>query len=315
MTDNKLEIKAILNEYNITNVEINLIRETNYNVVYKVSYNNNDYVLRIGNKKSIDDVKTETKFISYLHKNDFPSPKVIENKKGKLFVCINNTVSVLFSFIKGKHIEISKDKLPTSNVVLLVGKELAKFHEVSKNFNLPFDKSSRFKNELVRVIKNKDLFIKSFSDAGLFILEINDAINFIDKSKNNTGIIHNDLRYHNVFFNKSESKIIGIIDYDWSCNGQIIKDVAHTALEWSFPDGATSPDMDLFNKLIEGYNSISEIKIKIDSNLYKWVWVSALSDTATYISDRIHEFNKKEDQIHISSSMYKKAKYFKNLLN
>ena len=61
MTDNKLEIKDILNEYNIANAEINLVRETDYNVVYKVSYNNNDYVLRIGKKKSIDDVKKDLK--------------------------------------------------------------------------------------------------------------------------------------------------------------------------------------------------------------------------------------------------------------
>lgn len=307
-------LDIVLEKFNIINAKINIIRETRYNVVYKIDTNETSYILRVGQKTNIDDIKFETELISYLNTNNFPSPKIIKTKNGDLYLNIENETAVLFSFINGKHIEVSKDKLPTAKLVFLVGKELAAFHNLSKNFNPSVNKICKFKSELERVIDNKKIFKETFLDADLLIRDIEDALNFINNSKEDIATIHNDLRNHNVFFDNSENNIIGIIDYDWSCSGQIIKDVAHTTLEWSFPDGINEPNMILFNSLIEGYNSISKNKIIINSNFYKWVSVSALSDAATYFSDRINDFNKNIIKSNANSNMYNKSKYFKKLI-
>jgi Ser/Thr protein kinase RdoA (MazF antagonist) len=307
-------LNIILEKFNIINAKISILRETKYNLVYKINTDETSYILRVGQKTNIEDIKFETELISYLNMNDFPSPKIIKTKDGDYYFKFEDITAVLFSFIEGKHIEVSKDKLPDAKLVFLVGKELAKFHKISKNFKPTVNKASKFKSELERVIANKDIFKETFLDADLLILDIKDALNFINNSIDEIKIIHNDLRNHNIFFNNKENNIIGIIDYDWSCSGQIIKDVAHTALEWSFPDGINEPNMILFNQLIEGYNSISENKISVDSHIYKWVFVSALSDAATYLSDRINDFSKNNIKSNTNSNMYSKGKYFKNLV-
>lgn len=117
-------------------------------------------------------------------------------------------------------------------------------------------------------------------------------------------------RAGNVFF-KNDDEISGVIDFDWSCIGPQIKDLALGALEWSCADGRVEPNPIIFDAFLDGYNSVSSQKVSKDKELYAWVMFAALSDTATYLCDRLSagEIKKK-----ISCSyMYQKYLHFSNL--
>jgi thiamine kinase-like enzyme len=102
--------------------------------------------------------------------------------------------------------------------------------------------------------------------------------------------------------------IESLIDFDWSCPGPFIKDVALALVEWSFPDGGIQPREDIIVAFLSAYNKNSPVKIIKDNNLYNWIKFSCLSDTATYFCDRIDSENPKRD---ISKSyMYQKYQYF-----
>jgi len=121
------------------------------------------------------------------------------------------------------------------------------------------------------------------------------------------GLIQNDFRPSNVFFDDSDH-LAGIIDFDWSCIGPIIKDIALGVLEWSFPDGAAAPDFMIFNSFLAGYNSIAIRKQEKDRQLYDWISFAALSDAATYFCDRVSDPTARR---RISASyMYKKFQFF-----
>ena len=307
-------ISKILNNYNIKNAKVSLIRETLYNNVYKIIQRDEEYVLRIGSHINKEDVIFETELLSYLFENKFPCPRVFKTKNEQSFLEIDSKIAVLFSFIKGVHIEVSKNILPTPEQVFQVGKNLALFHNLTNNkFNSSAVKRRTLVTEINRVINNKDKFVLHYENDNTFIPLLEEIINYIKNTNDKIGIVHNDLRYHNIFFNDDNNTIIGIIDYDWSCPGQIIKDVAHTALEWSFPDGNEAPNMDLFNACIEGYNSLAEIKVSINNTLYYWVVISAIADASTYFMDRIDINNPIKKKL--SSYMYQKALYFNKKIN
>jgi len=117
--------------------------------------------------------------------------------------------------------------------------------------------------------------------------------------------VHNDYRPGNVFF--GGDKVSAILDFDWSCKGPAIKDVAHALCEWSFPDAAKRHWQDVFDTFLKGYNQMAKNKIKLDNNLYRWICFSCLSDTATYFTDFANENTFKKIA---SSYMYQKFLYF-----
>ena len=125
-----------------------------------------------------------------------------------------------------------------------------------------------------------------------------------------TSLIHNDYRPGNVFFDTNE-RLAGIIDFDWSCVGPTIKDVALGALEWSFPDGATEPNFQLFDSFLEGYNSTADQTQERNRNLYEWIAFAALSDAATYFCDLVAEDPAEKRKV--ASYMYGKYKFFTGL--
>lgn len=309
----KKEVEQFLKSYNLKDYNLSLIQETNYNTIYKVSSCKDTYIFRIGSRVSIEDVGFESDLIIYLHSLKFCSPEVILNNEGKYFTNLKGYIGILFSYVEGNHIPVSKGHFPDKDQVFKIGQTLALLHKNTKNFKTNYKKTRTVKTELQRVLLMEDLFRNKYVEGEEFISNIKKALNFINISTLENGIIHNDLRSQNVFFSQTNNKIVGVIDYDWSCPGPLIKDVAHTALEWSFPDGEEKPNMDLFNECINGYNSTAEKNIAVDVELYEWVAIAALADSATYFCDRIKNKSENNSKIKINSYMYKKYLYFKNL--
>lgn len=301
----------ILKQYKLSeNVPLKLLRESSDNMVYLIG-NNDRKILRISRKLPSGDINFEHEVSRYLSDFNFPLAKWINNKLGEYYsLTKSGDLGVIFDFISGYQPGTNENHLPNIRQSFTAGKMLGLLANLGRDFKPKASRTRNIFSELERVIKNKNTFIKDFKGGNEFIGQVIWAIEFAKSSQEPRGLIHNDYRPDNVFF-KNDEKINGVIDFDWSCLGPHIKDLAHSALEWSCPDGQIEPDFTIFDAFLDGYNSISTQKYTEGKELYSWVMFSALSDASTYFCDRLNQSDFIRD---ISTSyMYRKYLFFSKL--
>jgi Ser/Thr protein kinase RdoA (MazF antagonist) len=309
------QIQNILNQYEISEKNpVVFIRESSDNIIYSIGDKEKN-ILRISKRLPLNDIQFEFDALSYLFSKGVMVPKWIKTKNDNFYASTSDiSTAILFDFIEGVHVERTVEKMPTEIQAYEAGKALALLHNTGQDFSSEASRSRDIFSELRRGIKNKDTFVKEYEGGEKFINEINDAILFAENSLDPKGFIHHDYRVGNVFFQKDDSsKIKGVIDFDWSCKGPLVKDLGLALMEWSFADGEESPDYKIMDSFLNGYNSESNCKIEKSSNLYNWMWFSGLSDTATWLCDNISnpDFIKNVNR----SYMYQKAQFFKSLVN
>ena len=304
------EIKKILQNYDIKETDqISLLRESADNFVYLVGTNDKK-ILRVSKRLPIDDAKFEYDAVNHLSAGRMIVPKWLLTKTGDLYATINGSVAVLFDFMAGHHIEVDKDHLPTKIQAYNAGKGLGIMSNASVGFKSSSPRKRNIYSEFERVMALSKVFTEQFEGGSDFVQQVKDAIDFGKSQKEIEGFIHNDYRPGNVFFSDKDD-FAGIIDFDWSCNGPIIKDLALAVAEWSFPDGRNEPDFVLFDSFLEGYNSVALSKCEKTGRLYSWIKFTTLSDAATYFCD-LAEDPTLSKRI-IKSYMYRKYVYFSNL--
>jgi Ser/Thr protein kinase RdoA (MazF antagonist) len=304
-------LNKILNQYNISEIApIELIRESSDNIVYLVGEKNKK-ILRVSKRLPIEDAQFEYEVSQHLAKNNFPVAQWIKTKDENFYASTEKIkVAIMFEFLEGYHAHVDKSNLPTKDQTYAAGRALACMHEIGKTFKPTSSRSRNVFIETERVLQNEDIFKKDFEDGEVFIEQVKEVIRFGKENKSLIGLIHNDYRTGNVFF-KSDTEISGVIDFDWSCIGPIMKDIALGVLEWSCPDGRTEPDFTIFDAFLDGYNSVSIQKYAKNEELYSWIMFAALSDASTFFCDRLSSPDLKRKIT--SSYMYLKYLYFSKL--
>jgi len=301
-------IKRAMEDFGIGETEpIVLLRESADNAVFIIG-TTNKRVLRVSKRLPVEDIIFEYEAVNYLANNGKLVPRFLPAKSGEYYTLIDGaTIVVLFEFIKGHHIEVDKDHPPTSRETFEAGKGLAGIHNAGKKFRSTLTRHRTIFSELERVSPLEKVFIDEFEGGKDFMKQVEGAIDFGKAYVGDTGLIHNDYRAGNVFFDDADH-LVGIVDFDWSCIAPITKDVALGVLEWSCPDASTEPDFKIFDAFLEGYNFAADKKQAKDQMLYDWIAFAALSDAATYFCDRIGDPTATR---RISSSyMYRKYQFF-----
>lgn len=301
------EISKALEEYDLPeNSPINLIRESADNVVYVIGQNDKK-ILRISKRLAVENVAFEYEAIKYFTENGVQVAHWLMTKAGKEYSLVDGHVAVLFDFLPGYHINVDKDHLPTQIQAYSAGAGLGRMSNAASTFTSNASRTRTIFSELERVLSLEEMFVKDFEGGTEFVDQVKEALKFGRAQDEILGFIHNDYRPSNVFFDEND-QVTGIIDFDWSCMGPVIKDLALAIVEWSFPDGAIEADMTLFQEFLDGYNSISNKKWKKDEKLYSWIKFATLSEAATYFCD-LAEDPESTKRI-IKSYMYRKFVFF-----
>jgi Ser/Thr protein kinase RdoA (MazF antagonist) len=287
-----------------------LIRESGDNRVYCIGADNKK-ILRVSKKLSKENVQFEYEVLQHLARNSFPVPKWVKTKDGNIYASTKEAdVAVMFEFLEGYHVPTDTNNLATKKQAYTAGRTLGSLAEIGKTFSPVSFRQRNIFSELERAVQKEDIFARDFQGGVTFIKEVRQAIAFGKEHETQTGLIHNDYRSGNVFF-KNDGEISGVIDFDWSCIGPCVKDLALGVMEWSFPDGRMEPDPVVFDAFLEGYNSASTKKYTKNKDLYSWILFAALSDTATFFCDRLGNPEQKKDIGY--SYMYRKYRYFSKL--
>jgi len=233
--------------------------------------NSNKYIYRKSRRDKPDtDIKFEKEFSDYLLKQNIPVRRVLYSGSESLL-----------NFCKGTSHSVQQI---SETMAFNAGQMLAKFHNASKKFNMNSLPKREMTSELARSIKAKTQLQNKYTNGKDFISVVENLLQSKFLKTYDKCIIHNDFRVQNVLF--QGKKISAILDFDWSCVGTPLKDLAHALVEWSFPDGG-SFNKKIFQSFLHGYSSI---RPNIDFNALKyWIAFSCISDTSTYLCDRIND--------------------------
>lgn len=304
------EIQKTLEEYNLSEyTPVELVRESEDNQVFSVGKKNKK-ILRISKRLPIEDIKFEYEATQYLSNRGVVVPGWLITKTNNFYTLVDGNVAVIFDFLEGHHIQVDKDNLPTVIQAYNAGKGLGIMSNAAEGFSPSSTRKRSIFSELERVVALSDIFVNQFEGGKEFVDQVRSAIEFGKNRNEINGFIHNDYRPSNVFFN-DEDELTGIIDFDWSCVGPVVKDLALAIVEWSFPDGATEVNLEVFDSFLDGYNSVADIKWMKDNSLYSWIRFSTLSDASTYFCDLAGDPNSTKKVIR--SYMYRKYLFFSNL--
>jgi len=299
--------------YDIEIESFELIRESSDNRVYELITNDSKYFAR-ESKRVVLNYDFELLLISYLAKTNVPVPKIIPTRDCALYIGsegeMDKNIIVIFEYIEGVTVQevVTNNPSALKKSVIKGARALAQLHNKTKSFNSTVKPARTIIAEVQRGLVHENMILEYTQNGGELMKNIKTIISFAKKYDINSNIIHNDYRMGNVMMYKGE--ITAIIDFDWACYGPNIKDLAHAAMEWSFPDGGVLNE-NLFELFVTSYNENADNPQNDIEEIRAWVRFAALSDAVTYIGDR---FEKGDRDFDVKGSyMYQKFEKFASI--
>ena len=252
----KKEIEEILLDYSIGKLKtFKGIQEGIENTNYYLLVEEKKYILTIYEKR-VDpkDLPFFSKLMTGLDKRNYKCPVPIINNKNKTISNYKEKKLMIVSFLEGKAKQIL-----TPNDCKQVGAEVARMHEITKDFKIKRNNNLSVKSWRNLFNSIKDQCTKINKDLPILI-----ETNLIDVEKNwptnlPAGIIHADLFSDNIFF--QNEKFSGIIDFYFSCNDFYSFEIAicFNALCFDGQKNNLSFNVTKAKNFIDGYSTIRKL--------------------------------------------------------
>ena len=225
------------------------------NTNYLLRTKNNKYILTIFEKRvQKKDLPFFMSLMDKLNNHNINCPKPQKSKTGNYLINIKNKPASIVSFVEGR----DKNKLKIKDCYE-IGKNIAKFHTVSKKIKLYRKNSLSLSSwpKLLNKIGNKCNKI----DVNLNNL-MKTSLADIKKRwprKLSSGIIHGDLFIDNIFF--KNNKFYGYIDFYFSSNDFLIYEIAIciNALCFDKKKGNFIFNKKKSKNLLKGYSSLRKL--------------------------------------------------------
>ena len=279
---NKANIEEILSNYSIGHIkEFKGIKEGIENTNYFLLVDNRKYILTIYEKRVKEiDLPFFSQLMSDLNKAGFKCPVPIVSNNKKTVINYQNKNLMIVSFLEGK----AKNILNPEDC-RTVGREVAKMHEITKNFKIQRDNNlsiiswrkifDQVKDKCVQIHKDLPLLIES---------------NLKDVEKNwprdlPKGIIHADLFSDNIFF--KDNNFSGIIDFYFSCNDFYALEIAICFNALCF-DGSKNNLSFNVTKAINFMNGYNQIR-KINNDEKKYIKVLSQGSALRFLLTRVFD--------------------------
>ena len=278
----KENIEEILSNYSIGNLkEFKEIEDGIENTNYFLRVDDKKYILTIYEKRVKEkDLPFFSTLMTNLNKAGFKCPTPIESNSGETIIKYKNKNLMIVNFLEGK----AKNIL-TPEDCKSIGREVAKMHEITKNFKIQRDNNlsiGSWRNIFDQV---KDKCIQIHKDLPLLI-----ESNLEDVEKNwpknlPRGIIHADLFSDNIFF--KDNNFSGIIDFYFSCNDFYALEIAicFNALCFDGPKNNLSFNV---TKAVNFMNGYSQFR-KISDDEKKYIKVLSQGSALRFLLTRVFD--------------------------
>jgi len=250
---NEQDILSIISNYPIGNlIQFNGIEEGIENTNYFIKTKKGKFILTIfENRVDTKEIPFFINLMNFLNKNNFMSPKPLENKEGKILNKFKTKKYILVNFLEGKpRINIS------ANDCYLIGNLIGDLQYKSRNCHLIRKNSLSLEgcNKIFKACKNsipkREINILS---EGLYDLIGDSLSDCLKKWPTHlpNGIIHGDLFPDNVFF--LNNRVSGVIDFYFSCVDIKIYEIAIVINAWCF-DKNNTLNIERVKNLIKGFS-------------------------------------------------------------
>jgi homoserine kinase type II len=305
-------LKDILSNYNLGKLDsFKGIEEGIENTNYFLSVDKKKYILTVYEKRvKAKDLPFFSKLMTTLNKSNFKCPVPITNNNEQVITEFNNKKLMIVTFLEGK----AKSNLSPDNCKS-VGIEVAKMHEITKNFNIKRQNDLSINSWRNLFDSVKDQCSKIHSDLPKLIEE-----NLKDVEANwpknlPQGIIHADLFHDNIFFEKE--KFSGIIDFYFSCNDFFAFEIAicFNALCFDGLKENLSFNVTKAKHFIDGYTSIRKLSDEEKNNIKVLSQGAALRFLLTRVFDAINKVEGAIVKIKDPVEYLKRLEFHKNSKN
>ncbi len=308
----KKNIEEILLNYNLGKLnKFKGIEEGIENTNYFLSVNNNKYILTVYEKRvKPQDLPFFAELMTMLNKSKFKCPVPIVNNQKKSLTSYNGKKLMIVSFLEGK----AKENLTPSNCKS-IGIEIAKMHELTKNFKIkrPNDLSVKSWREIFESVKDKCSNIHK--DLPRLIEEnLSDVENNWPKNLPQ-GIIHADLFHDNIFF--INDKFSGIIDFYFSCEEFYAFEIAicFNALCFDGQKNNLSFNVTKAKNFIDGYTSVRKLNDREMNSIKVLSQGAALRFLLTRVFDALNTVEGAIVKIKDPMEYLKRLEFHKNAKN
>jgi len=257
------------------------IEEGIENTNYFLLVDNKKYILTIYEKRVKEkDLPFFSTLMTSLNKAGFKCPIPIESNNKKTIIKYKNKNLMIVSFLEGKAKNILSPEDCKS-----VGQEVAKMHEITKNFKIQRDNNLSINSWRKIFDQVKDKCVQIHKDLPLLI-----ESNLKDVEKNwpkdlPKGIIHADLFSDNIFF--KDNNFSGIIDFYFSCNDFYALEIAicFNALCFDGPKNNLSFNVTKAINFMNGYNQFR----KINDDEKKYIKVLSQGSALRFLLTRVFD--------------------------
>ena len=239
---NEIEIREILAKFDIHNISsFELLSGGSENTNYLVKSENGKYVLCIFEQKTEKNAKYLAHLLKYLEINNFNTSKLMYKSDSESVIIWKDKPIIIKTFIEGK---IRKDLPP--HLLKLIGKELAKLHQINAPEYLP---------KQLNYGKEKFVNVKKYSANSEFDIWLKNILEYIDpylKLNLPKSIIHSDVFWDNVIIGENDNSAT-IIDFEESVNYYRLFDIGMTIIGICGEEKVIN--MEKTKHLLDGYQS------------------------------------------------------------
>ena len=308
----KKDIEEILSNYSIGKLKsFKGIQEGIENTNYYLLVERKKYILTIYEKRvNSKDLPFFSDLMAGLNHKNFKCPFPIVNNDNKTISDYDGKKLMIVSFLEGK----AKQVL-TPNDCKLVGMEVAKMHEITKEFKIRRDNDLSIMSWRKLFNSVKDQCVQINKDLPKLI-----ETNLADVEKNwpknlPNGIIHADLFSDNIFFHND--KFNGIIDFYFSCNDFYSFEIAicFNALCFDGHKNNLSFNVTKAKNFVDGYSSIRKILDKEKESIKVLSQGAALRFLLTRVFDSLNTVEGAIVQVKDPLEYLKRLEFHKNSKN
>ena len=272
------DLQAILTHYSVGKVWFyNVLSGGSENTNYLVNTEHNAYVLTICEQKSAKEAKELASLLDYLALHNFATSKLIKTLKGKLTVTCKNKPVILKAFIEG---DIIQDL--SENLLVYLGKELAKLHQVKVPNYVPktlnYGSINRF--DEVQVYAPGSAFYKWLKETQHYIE------NYIHPELPKA-LIHSDIFYSNIIVSTDRKKAT-IMDFEEACYYYRVFDIGMMIIG-TCRSGETI-NLNKVKRLLSGYQQHTKL-LKIEKKALKAFTVYAATGTSFWRHQNFNYIN------------------------
>ena len=309
---NQNKINEILSHYNLGKLDqFKGIEEGIENTNYFLSIEKKKYILTIYEKRvKSEDLPFFSNLMSSLNNLNFKCPAPIINKQNTTITDFEGKKLMIVSFLEGK---AKKNLSPLD--CKSIGIEVAKMHEITKNFEFKRENDLSIKSWRGLFDSVKDKCSKIHKGLPKLIEE-----NLSDVEKNwpknlPRGIIHADLFHDNIFFIKD--KFSGIIDFYFSCEDFYAFEIAicFNALCFDGSKENLSFNVTKAKSFIDGYTSIRKLSEEEKNNIKVLSQGAALRFLLTRVFDALNTVEGAIVKIKDPVEYLKRLEFHKNSKN